>query len=87
MARSAVKDGNLLVEGYTTLLGYSEQDELEIFLEIYEDGSKTPHRVPCMPVKGLDVSFKALDEVLFPAFPFVGKIDITDIKAARINLV
>ena len=82
-----IENGELKVEGYTTMLGCDADEPLEISFEVTEEDSDTAVYYPCTPVAEREVNQRRMGEIIYPTFAFVCKIPLSEIKNARISLV
>ncbi len=79
-------EGNLLLEGYTTLIGTSPEDPVSMTLELWEADATEPTVIPCEAVER-DVTTYRLDEPLLYGYSFRAKIPLESVENVKIRFV
>ena len=83
----SIKNSTLVIEGYSTLLGCSDEDEISVKLFIRFGDDKTKY-IPCESATcRSDIINYRLGEVIYPAFPFKATIPLNTVDKAHIDLV
>ena len=81
-----IRDGKLFVEGYTTVLGISEDEPFDVYLSVRKRGEREPILFPTKK-QPRDASFYKLSETLFRAESFLCELPLSDIDWAELSIV
>lgn len=80
-----IEDGNLIIEGYSMLLGYPDDADIKVFFRAKDTGSDSYYMLECETPER-DANRYRLDEVLFRGIPFRLSTPISDLKDTSLEL-
>lgn len=78
-----IEDGCLHIEGFTMLLGCTEEEPVEVFLEVRDTESGEITKVACTPTER-NVSQYRLEELLYRGVAFTASVPLASVESAEI---
>jgi len=81
-----VRDGVLYLEGYTTVMGLGDDENVSVYLSVKRKGESESELVPTRLLPR-DASTYKLSEVLFRALSFRAELPLSDIEWAELSIV